>query len=178
MALPDYFAHEAGTAVVWGQPSATGVTKNMTLDALADAAGRMGVYADLGAAWNGLYVVEFRVETGTAPTAGNTVELYLAWSTDSSVWPGKVDGTDAAYPATVANNKRQLGPPVSILVATNDGNTVLRQNAVLIRAIARYVAPVVVNLLGQAFRNEATDADNDSRIILTPYRSMVQDTAP
>lgn len=177
MALPDFLKAQAGTAIVWGQPGATGVTKNLTLDALASAGARMGVFADLGTEWDDEYVVEFFVETGTAPTAGTTAELYLAATTDSSRWPGKVDGTDAAYPATVANNKLQLGPPVLVLIATADGNTILRQNPVIWRPPARYVAPVVVNLLGQAFRNETTDTDNDSRVILTPRRLLIQDTA-
>lgn len=177
MALPDYAKLSPGTAVVWGQPSGSGVTKNMTLDALADAAARMGVYADLGSVippWVNLLA---RVETGTAPTAGNLVEIYLAWSNDASVWPGKVDGTDAAYPATIAANKKQLGLPSIVLVATNDGNTILTQNPVWLRPRARYVAPVIVNSLGQAFRNETTDSDNDSRIILTPFDYLLQDAA-
>ena len=177
MALPDYFKHEAGTQIIWGQPSASGVTKDLSLNNLADAAGRMGVFADLGAAWDGLYIVEFRVETGTAPTAGLTAELWLAWSMDSGTWPGKVDGTDAAYPTTVSANKRQLGFPTVTLVATNDANTILRQNAILIRAMARYVAPVVINLLGQTFRNEGTATNHDSRVLMTPYRLLVQDSA-
>lgn len=177
MALPDYFKIEQGTAVIWGEAGGSGVTNTLSLDALADAAGRMGAAVDLGAQWDEEYYVEFRVETGTAPTAGNTAELYLATSYDNTNWPGKVTGSDAAYPATVANNKKQLGAPVAILVATNDGNTVLIQQGVIWRPQARYVAPVVINLLGQAFRDEATASNNDSRVIIVPRRSLIQDTA-
>lgn len=180
MALPDFFKVELGTPVVWGEAGATGislsVTKTLSLDALADAAGRMGASADLGAQWDRDYLVQLIVETGTAPTAGNTVELYLAWSHDNTNWPGKVTGSDAAYPSTVANNKKQLGNPAAILVATGDTNTVLRQQPQVIRALARYVAPVVVNLLGQAIRDETTATDNDSRVVLTPLISRIQDT--
>lgn len=180
MALPDFIKEEFGTPVIWGEASATGisltVTKTLSLDGLANGSGRMGASADLGAQWEREYLVQLIVETGTAPTAGTTVELYLAWSHDNTNWPGKASGSDAAYPTTVADNKKQLGNPVSILVATNDANTVLKQNPVKIRAQARYVTPVVVNLLGQAIRDETTATDNDSRVVLTPIVTRIQDT--
>lgn len=174
MALPDYIKASQGTAIIWGESGASGVTNTLSLDALANAAGRMGASVDLGATWDQDYLVYLYIETGTAPTAGNTVELYLACSYDNSNWPGKVTGSDAAYPTTVANNKLQL-ELVQVLVATGDGNTTLRQAPTLWRPKGRYVAPVVVDLLGQAFRNETTDSDNDSRVILVPYKSSIED---
>lgn len=176
MALPDYFKYELGTAIVWGEAGASGVTATLSLDALASAGGRMGAAVDLGAVQEDLIAMLW-VETGTAPVAAVTVELYFAWSHDNSNWPGKVTGSDAAYPATIADNKRQLGPPSIILVATADANTVLKQNSDVIVPKGRYVAPVVVNLLGQAFRDEATATNNDSRVILVPRRYLVQDAA-
>jgi hypothetical protein len=180
MALPDYAKIEPGTAIIWGESGATGlsltVTKTLSFDALANAAGRMGASADLGAQFDEEYAVIFIVETGTAPTAGNTVELYFACSHDNTNWPGKVTGSDAAYPATVADNKKQL-EFVTQLVATGDSNTVLQQAPVIWRPSARYVAPVVVNLLGQAIRDEVTATNNDSRVVLVPRRLLVQDTA-
>lgn len=175
MALPDYFKQALGTAVVWGEASMSGQTALLSLDALADAAGRMGAAVDLGALWRKWYSLSLWVETGTAPTAGNIVELFMACSVDNLNWPGKVTGSDAAYPTTVAANKKQLGNPANILVATNDGTTVLKQAPVLWRPTARYVAPVVVNLLGQAFRDEATASNNDSRVILVPIESSIED---
>lgn len=177
MALPDYQKAELGTSVVWGEASGSGVTNTLSLDALANGSGRMGASVDLGSVFEDEYVLEVRVETGTAPTAGNVVEVYLAWSTDNSNWPGKVTGSDAAYPSTVSANKLQLGIPAAVLVATNDGNTTLKQNGIIVRPAGRYVAPVVVNLLGQAFRDEATNSNNDSRVVLTPRRLLIQDTA-
>lgn len=177
MALPDYFKQEQATAVIWGESGGSGVTNTLSLDALANASGRMGAAVDLGAVWRRWYLLMLWVETGTAPTAGNVVELYMACSHDNSNWPGKVTGSDAAYPTTVADNKKQLGNPASILVATNDGTTVLKQQPQLWRPAGRYVAPVVVNLLGQAFRDEATASNNDSRVILVPIDSLIQDAA-
>jgi hypothetical protein len=177
MALPDYLKAEAGTAVVWGHPNATGVTANLSFNNLANNAGRMGVAVDLGADWDQDYAVLFWVETGTAPTDQASYELYLGSSHDNTNWPGKVDGTDSAYPATINSNKLQLGLPVSVLVATADTNTIIRQQPVIWQPPARYVAPVVLNFSAQIVRNEATPANNDSRVILVPYRTLVQDTA-
>jgi hypothetical protein len=171
--MPTYFLRELGTSIVWGEASGVGVTNAFSLDALADGAGRMGPFVDLGVSWADEHVLELRIETGTAPSAGKTTELYLAFSVDSSNWPGKVTGSDAAYPATVADNKKLLGVPACVLCATADGTTILRQAPVLIRPRGRYVAPVLINVLGVAFRDEATNSNNDSRVILTPLRSLV-----
>lgn len=181
MALPDYFKIEPGTAVIWGEASATGgwgtVTKTLSLNALANGSGRMGDYVDLGAQFDEEYAAYLIVETGTAPTAGNTAQLYLAYSYISTKFPGKVTGSDAAYPTTVLDNLKQLGAPSVILVATADGNTELAQGPSIVRPQGRYVAPVVYNALGQAFRNQGTAANNLSRVILVPRRYLIQDTA-
>jgi hypothetical protein len=179
MALPDYIEVTQGTAIVWGEAGASGVTATLSLDGLANGAARMGAAVDLGANFANFadeYIVELRVETGTAPTAGNTVELYLLSSTDNSNWPAKVTGSDAAYTlGTNDANLRQAGSPVATLVATNDGNTVLIQNQSIWRPRGRYVVPIVDNNLGQAFRDETTATDNGSRVILTPRRTVIND---
>lgn len=158
-----------GTAVIWGEAGASGVTKTLSLNALASTKARMGASADLGASWNSEYLVQLIVESGTAPTAGSTVELYMACCHHTDYWPGGVTGSDAAYKDGEESEwKKQLGVPVCVLVATNDANTVQKQQPVIWRPQGRYVVPVVVNLLGQAFRNETTATDNDSRVILVP----------
>jgi hypothetical protein len=176
MALPDYVEITQGTAIVWGEAGASGVTATLSLDGLANGAARQGASVDLGANFADEYIVELRVETGTAPTAGNTTELYLLSSTDNSNWPAKVTGSDAAYTlGTNDANLRQAGPPVVSLVATNDANTVLIQNQSIWRPRGRYVSPIVDNNLGVAFRDETTATDNGSRVILTPRRTVIND---
>lgn len=176
MALPDYVEATQGTAIVWGESGASGVTATLSLDALANGAARMGAKVDLGANFADEYIVELRVETGTAPTAGNTVELYLISSTDDSNWPAKVTGSDAAYTLGTSDaNLRQAGSPVVTLVATNDGNTTLIQSQAIWRPRGRYVVPIVDNNLGQAFRDQATNSNNTSRVILTPRRTVIND---
>lgn len=181
MALPDYIYQSQGTAVIWGEASATGlslsVTKTLSFDALADGAARMGASADLGSNWNREYIVWLIIETGTAPTAGNTVDLYLVCSPDNTNWPAKVTGSDASYTLGTSDaNLKQAGPPVCSLVATNDGTTVLIQQPVIWRPSGRYVVPIVDNNLGQAIRDEVTATNNDSRVVLYPLNEVISDT--
>ena len=177
MALPDYFFNSQGTAIVWGEAGASGVTNTLSFDGLANGSARMGASVDLGANWRREYLVIYQVETGTAPTAGLTSELYLASSHDNIIWPAGVTGSDGSWPSDGNEDEwsPQLGNPVSVLVATNDGNTIQTQNAVIWRATGRYVAPVVDNNLGQAFRDETTATDNGSRVILIPLDEVIAD---
>jgi hypothetical protein len=177
VALPDYVKFEHGTAVVWGEAGASGVTKTLTLDALASGAARMGASADLGSAWDQDYLVLIAVESGTAPTAGLLFDLYMACSHDNSTWPGGVTGSDGSYKSGEESEWVKQLEYVHSLVATNDSNVVQVQSPRLWRPSARYVAPVVHNLLGQALRDEATATNNDSRITLVPVRTLVQDAA-
>lgn len=158
-----------GTAIVWGESGASGVTKNLSVDGLANGAARQGVYADLGASHAEEYEVYVRVKTGTAPTAGNTFDVYLVCSNDTTNFPAKVTGTDAAYTLGTADaNLRQAGMPVVSVIATADGNTVLKQAPVIFRPRGRYVAPIVDNNLGQAVSAESPASDNETIILLRP----------
>lgn len=176
MALPDYIQITQGTAIVWGEAGASGVTATLSFDGLANGAARMGASVDLGANWDDEYLVYFSIETGTAPTAGTTIEAYLVSSYDNTLWPAKVTGSDAAYTLGTSDaNLRQAGPPVVSLIATNDANTVLTQAPAIWRPRGRYAAPIVDNNLGQAVRDEATATDNGSRLILVPRRLVIND---
>lgn len=178
MALPDYLANTQGTAVIWGEAGASGVTNTLTIDALAAGSARMGASADLGANFDEEYILEARIESGTAPTAGLAIDVYLAWSTDNSNWPAGVSGSDGAWPADGNEDEwsKQLGLPAVSVISTNDGNAIQKQNAVVIRPRARYVTVVVDNNWDQAVRDEATATNNDSRIVLTPKRKAIVDT--
>jgi hypothetical protein len=137
----------------------------------------MGAAVDLGASWARRYAVYLIVETGTAPTAGTTVDLYLVCSRDNTDWPAKVTGSDAAYTLGTSDaNLKQAGPPVVSLIATADANTVLQQAPVIWEPTGRYVVPICDNNLGQAFRDETTATDNGSRAIIVPLVDKVEDT--
>lgn len=148
----------------------------MSFDALADGSARMGAEVDLGANWKRRYRVELWIETGTAPTAGLTVDLHFASSYDGTNYPGGVSGSDGAWPADGNEDEwaKQL-EYIGSLVATNDGNVLQIQAAWIWEAKGRYVAPVVDNNLGQAVRDEVTATNNDSRLILIPLDDQVVD---
>ena len=177
MALPDTLKITPGTPIVWGEDGGSGVTHTLALDALADGTGRMGDVADLGTAWDAEYAVMLVVETGTAPTAGMRVDLYLPCTHSTSYYPGGVSGTDGAWPADSAEDEwaLQLGAPVVSLIATADGNVTQVQAPVIWRPSGRYVVPVVDNNLGVAFRDQATASNNTSRVILVPLVATVVD---
>jgi hypothetical protein len=174
MALPDSFKVSQGTAIIWGEAGASGVTHTLSFDALGNGSAIQGASADLTENWDRDYAVYLIIETGTAPTAGNTVDLYLVNSRDGSEWPAKVTGTAGSYTLGTSDaNLRQAGPVVTSLIATADANTVLVQAPVVWRPIGRYVAPIADNNLGVAVRDETTATDNASRVILIPLVDKV-----
>ena len=176
MALPDYIQITQGTAIVWGESGASGVTATLSLNNLANGSARMGAAVDLGANWEDEYTVILAIETGTAPTAGLTYEAYFGFSHDNTNWPAKITGSDAAYTLGTSDaNLRQIGVPAVSLMVTNDGNTVLVQAGNIIRPRGRYVAPIVDNNSGQATRNQATASNNLSRLYLIPRRLVIND---
>lgn len=177
MALPDTFKVVPGTPIIWGEAGAPGVTHTLSLDALADGTARMGAVADLGASWDMDYSVMLVVETGTAPAAGVRVDLYLPCTHSASYYPGGVTGSDGAWPADSNEDEwaLQLGAPACSLIATADGNVTQVQAPVIWRPSGRYVVPVVDNNLGQTIRDQATAANNTSRVILVPLAVQVVD---
>jgi hypothetical protein len=183
MALPDFSGTVQGTAIVWGQPGATGVTRELSFNNLANGSAQQGQSADLALSVGNIFLlpefclVYLSIETGTAPTAGLTVEAYLVSSYNNTLWPAKVTGSDGAYTlGTLDANLRQAPRPVVTLIATPDGNTVLTQDPSVWYPRGRYVAPIVDNNLGQAIRNETTPIDNDSRLIVVPIYPAIVDT--
>src|SRR5688572_22394017 len=99
------FVKRIGTAIVFGEASATTVcgsfttTNTLSLDALADGSARMSAEKDLGTDLPEFLLVQASVETGTAPTAGNRVDVYIAWSMDGTNYPSGVAGADGAWPS-------------------------------------------------------------------------------
>jgi hypothetical protein len=176
MALPDYFQITQGTAIVWGESGATGVTAICSLNNLANGAAQQGASVDLGANFEDEYVAILAIETGTAPTAWLTFDLYFGWSHDNTNWPAKMTGSNGSYTLGTSDaNLRQIGPIVVSLIATADANTLLIQQSAIIRPRGRYVAPLVDNNSAQAIRNQTTASDNKSRVYLIPRRLVIND---
>lgn len=179
MALPDYFKIEQGTPIVLGEAGATGVTHTLSLNNLADGSAVMSAVIDFGAQWDDEYAVITAIETGTAPTAGNRVDVYCPCTHSTSYYPAGTTGSAGAWP-TDGNEDEwalQAGAPIQSLIATNDGNTLQIQAAGWFRPGARYGVVIADNNLGQATRNVSPATNNLSRIILIPRRLLIQDAA-
>ena len=141
-----------GGAITWSQ---TG-TPALDMDDVQSTEGRMGDSVDFRRAsgviprkW--LMVLNAEMD---APTAGGTIEVYLAPSVDDAVFPGGVTGSDADYKnGDEAEWKKQLGAPVLVLVVTADAANQYAFAEVTISA--RYGAPVIINLTDADFEDTA-----------------------
>lgn len=153
-----------GTAIVIKE---SGGNITFTPKNIANNTGRMSAVIDLGATFAKKYAVEVISKLGSAPTAGLTIEVYWATSKDGTVWPGKVTGSDAAYPSTVDDNKKQL----ALLGTLTCHNTTDAQIQVLgLRPIGRYGVIVWVNETAQTLTNTA----GDHIVTLTPIIDEIQ----
>lgn len=170
----------ADTAGDYGDSPFAG-TEQITLNTLAAGNARQGSKADID---NGLvedrfarrYTVTMRIEFGTAPTAGGTVDLYWAPSLSSTAGtanPGGTNGTDAAYSgtggSTLAQSLLQL-EFLGQLVVTNDAAGTVLQTAFNVTLPLQHGMPVVVNNTDQSFD---TDDINQS-ITFTPIEDEIQ----
>lgn len=177
MALPDYVKIEPGTAIVLGEAGASGVTHTLSLNNLASGSARMSAVVDFGSSWDEEFAVIAAMESGTAPTAGGSIDVYCACTHSTSYYPAGVTGSDGAWPGDGNEDEhaRNLGEPVTSVIAVNDANTLVIAAARLFRPAARYGVVVVDNNWDQGVRNETTPTDNDSRVILVPRKFVITD---
>lgn len=177
MAIKGYESWVEGTPVIWGEDSGAGtygtVTHTLDIDALAAGSGRQGDYADLGTIPPPYVAVQIIADVGsTAPTAGTTLDVFLGWSGSTSFFPGGLTGTAGAWPSDGNESEwaNQVGSPAATLRATNDASVIQVGDIHIVRVKGRYVAPALVNNFGNsaALKNETTNSDNDTRVIMTP----------
>lgn len=151
-------------------------THQIDLTSLAAAAARQGAKADLTAARARRYAVTARIEFASAPTNGDTVEIYMGPSlsvTAATANPGGLTGADAAYTgtagSTLAESLLQL-TLVGVLSCTNDGTTVVLQQTWVYSPALRYVSLVVINSGTPAFVADAVEMS----ITMTPLVDEIQ----
>lgn len=174
------FVGRIGTPIVFGEASSTTIlgsfttTNTLSLDALASGSARMSAEKDLGTDLPEFLLVQGSVETGTAPTAGGSVEFYIAWSMDGTNYPAGITGSDGAWPSDGNEDewRVQLDEPVTTLLATNDGTVIQIQNSVLIPVKGRYFSVVCDNNLSTAFRDEPTASNNASGLVVWPVNRV------
>lgn len=164
----NYVWRNAQTPIIWGQPTAAGVTRDLSLNNLGPNAAQMGQAADLGEFYPSLIELTVAFETGSAPAALAEILTYLAWSRNGTDWPCNVTGSNGVYTVGTSDaNMRPLGLSYAWL-ATADANKLQRYFTYLIVPRGRWVAPVVHNRMAVAIRNQPTATDNLSRVIITP----------
>jgi hypothetical protein len=158
----------AGTTVKW---SSSGGNHVLTGTSLSNASGRAGDKCstnDILDATKGLAaLLEIWVSTKvqSAPTAGLTLDVYLAFSDSGTAGtdnPGNLSGADAA----LANV--DIAPQlvfVGSVVMSNNLGTGLQQQRFLVQPQDQFVIPILVNNTGQTVSSTGTD----TQFWITPW---------
>lgn len=162
---------DQGTAIVWGTSGGSGVTNNINLDGLGSGAAREGAAVDLGSTFAEWWSLWIWAETGSAPTADTSAEVWLNWSHDNSNWSGGGSGTDTGF--TLGTNDANLrlvgrGSQSGNVLVTASANTLFKAGPFAVRAMSQYVSPIFVNRMNTALRDLTTASDHASRIIMVP----------
>ncbi len=149
---------KAGTSIVLKN---TGGDYALTLTSLASGTARQSAKIDLGDSdgyWSSRYLLEFRTKIASAPTAGNRIEIWAAYSlsaTAATANDAQASGSDALYTSHAArSNQLQF---VDSLVVTADGSSVEQKMSAELRPLSRYVMIIVVNECGQNLSSTAAD---------------------
>ena len=87
-----------GTGVTW---KASGGTHVLTLTSLANNTGRKSDAHDFGVNFPNLARVELTTKFAVSPTAGKTIDLYWASSSDNTNFDGAMVEGDARPSATI-----------------------------------------------------------------------------
>lgn len=163
-----YVFRTAQTPIIWGQPLASGVTRDLSINNLQPNAAQMGQAADLGEFYPALIELTLAYETGSAPASLAEISTYLAWSRNGTEWPGLVTGSDGAYTVGANDiNLRPLGMNYPWL-ARPEANTLQRYFTYLIVPRGRWVAPVTHNRMAVPIRPQSPATANLSRITIVP----------
>ena len=133
----------------------TGLTATITLSSLVTATASasncwQGTVLDFGATRSELWLARLQAAFIAAPTAGGTLDVYMAWSSASASlapnFPGGATGVDGNYPSpdTVPDNGLKQLDYIGSLVALATGSIVAQiQNIGIFRAKERWGVPAV-----------------------------------
>lgn len=174
MALPDYIREQIGSTKTF---KSSGGDYAITLASLANAAARQSVKADLGATRGQYIAVKADFELAATPTAGNTIDLYWAPSSNATAGtdnPGGITGADAAYAgysSNLAASLKQLIFIGSFICTTQATATVQKCFVAIFRPPARYGTLVVFNQSGAAFHS----SDTNSNIVFSLLEGIIEE---
>lgn len=187
MAPPDSFKRTVGTAIVladttdYSPATANNLgtrTDQIDLTSVSNAAARQSAKVDFGANRAELWNLACAMEIAATPTAGNTIDFYLAPSNSGTAAnnnPGGISGSDAAYTGYSSNLSASLkqlmyiGSMVTTAQAT--GTVQVCMSVGVFAPPERYGTVVVVNNSGAALHSDAVEMS----VVLTPIESQVQD---
>lgn len=151
-----------GTTINW---LSSGGDAALTLTSLANNNGRKGGGYDFGATFPRRVRVRLRTRFAVAPTAGLTVEVYWASSSDNTNFDSELAAGDAAQNTEALIYKMHL---IGVLPA--EANTNLQSTSWIFELPARYGFPCVWNRSGQAL----SSTESDHRLEITPIFDEVQ----
>jgi len=147
--------------------STTGLTATITVSSLVTLTTSgsncwQGTVMDFGVTRADLWLARLQAAFIAAPTAGGTLDVYMAWSSASASlapnFPGGATGVDGHYPspdAVPANGLSQL-EFIGSLVALATGSIVAQiQEIGVFRAKKRYGVPVVAMRTSQVLSSQS-----------------------
>lgn len=172
--------YEIGDPVgVWGESGATILgharTLGLAIDALANGFAWQGEKLKLDPLYSE-YILISTFETGTAPTAGTTIDVYAAWGANLAASPSTpygfpigVTGSDGSFTAAY---RTTLGLPLPVIMqnVTNTENPGIARRVI---PQGNWFVPVIYNGSGQAIRNQTTNSDNKSGLVLYPLKQIL-----
>lgn len=173
MAITATFRAQTATEKTWKSSGGDGA---ITLASLANGSYRQGAKIDLGTPFPRRYAVFFDGEWAATPTAGNTLDVWMAPSSSGTAGTdngANVSGTDAAYSgysSDAANSVPQLVYVGSLVLAARATATVQKGFVGIYVPTQRYVSPVVLNGAGSAFHS----SDSNCQLRLVPIEETAE----
>jgi hypothetical protein len=142
----------------------------LSLASVANAGFRQSAKFDFGENWAQEYHARAAVELAATPTAGRTINCFLAYSQSSMAGTGNsgnASGSDAAYTGYSSNaaaSVLQLHQISAFVVTSQAAGTVQEIEGWTFSPRARYACLIVQNDVGSAFDSD----DIQSHIVLNP----------
>ena len=153
-------------------------TDQIDLTSLASGSARQSDKLDFQVNRAHLWAMYTAIEFDVAPTSGETVDFYIAFSpsaTAGTANPGGTSGVDGAYTGTTGDSLddslKQLDY-IGSLIATSDlATTVEFQQIGIFKTPLRHGTLVLDNNTSQAFEGDA----NEMGILIIPLETQIQE---
>jgi hypothetical protein len=172
MTLPDHLKLEAGTPIILGNsaahaPGATAannlgaITDEISMASVADGAARQSDQFDFTLERPPLHSISAALEIGETPTAGKTIEFWLAYSphaTPGQAAPGNTTGVDSAwsgYGANVDEAKHHF-ERIGVFICSSDATGTVQVSMAFGFFVPkmRYASLIMVNKSGAAMHSD------------------------